>query len=729
MILCFVLAIAIIKVHGQTDTLICDYADRDTIEFEHLPWFGNNAYLDGFLDSIGYGANRIVGPNQVRFHVPVKFWVYRNNAGIGGPDVRDLRNYIDNLNRFYNIDNNTLIGFYMKCEIGFIDDDTHLDVGDVEGWGLIINNKEAGCINIHITNTLTSTALGVSYRARFFGVDGIFLDRRTYTTPAFASTIAHEVGHYFELYHTHQYFDKGKCRKEAIDRNRTWPSIMVCPLNGGGPSSQIMCEATGDGLSDTPADPELNSNNSCVFGLTGTDHWGDHYETPPTGSLVPDTRNIMSYNGDRACRVVFSRRQIGVLLWSIYNGKSKSNRAAWQDAKGEYDEYEMDNFSDVARPIALGVIQERNFNQQYNGGGSWGQCDVDWVTFTPACSGTLNVTTSAIAGRTNANTRLTLFNNALTQLAQNDNISGTNLFSTISWPFTAGQNYFIRVENMSVNTTGYYTLQVGNPFINTLSISGNDNLCPSGSYSVTGLPTGATVSWSASPSNIVSFSCTNCLQPTISRVANGTVTITATASVTVCGTVFTRQVSKPVNVGGYNSSDYPVSGPSSACSNAEVYFNTNTLPGATDYAWFWPNDWSYVSGNHTPNLTLRTGVYNGLVGVRVANACDAGGSPGVIWVVVNECGGGWGFMVSPNPGKGKVNITTVKKENQSVQEFSQTKIYNVKVYDQSGTIRKQYNYSGGITSTSINLSDLVAGIYLVQAFNGISWVSQQVIKQ
>lgn len=166
------------------DTLDCDAPDQDTTEFKQLPWFDNNDYLENFLDSIGYPAagpqNRIIGPDRVRYHVPIKFWVYRNSAGVGGPNQVQLQNYIDNLNRFYNVDNNTLIGFYMKCDVGFIDNDDHLDVGDSEAWGLIQSHKEQGCINIHVTNQLSGNASGVSYRARFFGVDGIFLSAATY---------------------------------------------------------------------------------------------------------------------------------------------------------------------------------------------------------------------------------------------------------------------------------------------------------------------------------------------------------------------------------------------------------------------------------------------------------------------------------------------------------------------------------------------------------------------
>ena len=52
----------------SNDTLLCDKTDRDTSEFENLPWFGNNDYLENFLDSIGYpaggGGFRIVGPDR-----------------------------------------------------------------------------------------------------------------------------------------------------------------------------------------------------------------------------------------------------------------------------------------------------------------------------------------------------------------------------------------------------------------------------------------------------------------------------------------------------------------------------------------------------------------------------------------------------------------------------------------------------------------------------------------
>ena len=93
-----------------------DAPDRDSTEAEALPWFGNNQYLLNLLDSIGYNntsGNRIITSDIAKYKVPIKFWVYRRSDGTGGANLRDLRNYIDNLNRIFNVDNRTLIGFYL----------------------------------------------------------------------------------------------------------------------------------------------------------------------------------------------------------------------------------------------------------------------------------------------------------------------------------------------------------------------------------------------------------------------------------------------------------------------------------------------------------------------------------------------------------------------------------------------------------------------------------------
>jgi hypothetical protein len=261
-----------------------------------------------------------------------------------------------------------------------------------------------------------------------------------------------------------------------------------------------------------------------------------------------------------------------------------------------------------------------------------------------------------------------------------------------------------------------------------ITVSGPTTLCNTPLiYTLNNPPAGTIRTWSAIPTGIVTIApSADGTTATVTRNGSGFFTLQVTISGANCGSLVVN--SSSIRSGGYGSGDYPVSGPSSSCPNQYVYFSTNTLAGATDYAWFWPGDWTYVSGNHTPYLALRTGTNSGSVGVRVANACDAGGSPGMKFVQVYNCGG-FSFSASPNPSTGKVTITTSQMQIQSEQQSVQTKIYQIKILNQTGIIQKQYSYPGGITSTTISLSNLVAGIYFIQAFNGSVWSSQQVIKQ
>ena len=139
--------------------------------------------------------------------------------------------------------------------------------------------------------------------------------------------------------------------------------------------------------------------------------------------------------------------------------------------------------------------------------------------------------------------------------------------------------------------------------------------------------------------------------------------------------------------------------------------------------------WTYVSGQNTPSLTLITGSATGnyQVGVRVANACDAGGSYAIKNTFVNSCGG-FSFTASPNPSTGSINIA-VSSESLATGSENGNKIYKIKVIDQVGNIKKQFNYPSGVTSTIINISNLNQGIYILQAYNGSVWSSQQVFKE
>lgn len=91
-----------------------------------------------------------------------------------------------------------------------------------------------------------------------------------------ASTVIHELGHYFNLEHT---FEK---------------------KNGAELVNGSNCATAGDGLCDTPADPYIHPSNAalyvntnCNFIFQSKDANGDYYD--------PDVSNIMSYYGNCVC--------------------------------------------------------------------------------------------------------------------------------------------------------------------------------------------------------------------------------------------------------------------------------------------------------------------------------------------------------------------------------------------------------------------------------------------
>ncbi len=113
------------------------------------------------------------------------------------------------------------------------------------------------------------------------------------------STLPHEMGHCLGLYHTHH----GTIYEEGSDDTNQ------CAEFVDGSNSSIC----GDYISDTPADPNRWSNNSCSYIGTGVDGHGDSY--------TPNASNYMSY-AHKPCRTLFSDLQIDRMKLFINNTPS-----------------------------------------------------------------------------------------------------------------------------------------------------------------------------------------------------------------------------------------------------------------------------------------------------------------------------------------------------------------------------------------------------------------------
>lgn len=312
------------------------------------------------------------------------------------------------------------------------------------------------------------------------------------------------------------------------------------------------------------------------------------------------------------------------------------------------------------------------------------------------------------------------------------NLSNRNLVRTGETPFQSyhGDNInhdhitftpenvvYVKSELNRQSSPSPYPIQI---------ISGYEPICTNtATYGIANLPANSTVCWGATPTNVVAINPTCGLQTTATRLNNGTATLTA--NITLC-TGETYVATKSIRVGGYSSSDYPISGPSTVGCGQYVYYNTNELPGATYYNWGWPSEWQYVSGQGSRFLTLYVPSYvqyGGAVTVRVANACDAGGSPAFLYVQVN-CWGGYFYSVAPNPASSEVNVSVKEEtENKAAKDATITEVI---IYDQQGNVKKQQKYNK-LKKASLNISNLPTGMYIIEITDGQRKERQQLSVQ
>jgi PKD-like domain/Pregnancy-associated plasma protein-A len=283
---------------------------------------------------------------------------------------------------------------------------------------------------------------------------------------------------------------------------------------------------------------------------------------------------------------------------------------------------------------------------------------------------------------------------------------------------------------MTIHTSGQVTRMfsiISNSSLlqNTLymRLIGPSPLCNSGDYSVSNLPSGATIVWSSS-SNISKVSQGNPSPCTFQKYSNGNGSINA-AVTTTCGTT---NLSLPVHTGPYSSSDYPISGPSSAACNSYVYYSIPSLSGVTSINWTWPSGWTYSSGQNSANLAMRTNTSGGAVMVGVNNTCGQSGSYAYKYTMVN-CG--YSLIVTPNPASNNVIVTIPEVQTNSNDttsslnsyssinaiETDKVIFYKVSIIDKLGII--YYSVNKFDKSFTISVSDLKNGNYIIIVDDGV----------
>lgn len=259
------------------------------------------------------------------------------------------------------------------------------------------------------------------------------------------------------------------------------------------------------------------------------------------------------------------------------------------------------------------------------------------------------------------------------------------------------------------------------------TISGDASVCTtSNPYSIPNLPAGSTVSWSATPNNLVQFSCNPCSQTTLTSTGNGIITLTATVT-NSCGSIIT--LTKPnIAVGApVTSISYSMNG---GCNGTYQTWSLNATSTTSVSSWLWtvdnPSSGSWYIYNPNSPSTFVDVSGGGGISVTATNSC---GSTRNGVTIYSNCGHYSPITASPNPATNNVTIAITNSPNASPSNNKKAMIYQLRVIDQNGNVKKQYNYSSGIINTTISMSGLISGAYTIQAYDGAVWNSVKVIKQ
>jgi hypothetical protein len=222
-------------------------------------------------------------------NIPVQHHIVRQSNGNGGLNQNHIDDIMTIMNNYYS---NSDVQFYNCDSINYIDVDNfhnfHKNYEDI----LCETYDVLNVINIYYFNSITTwSGTAICGYSRFPpSVDRVFMDNSCALN---GSTLSHELGHYFSLYHTHGPTNSGTTTELVNGSN---------------------CATEGDELCDTPADPNLSGvvNSNCEYTDSITDLNGDVYK--------PDTSNIMSYSL-KPCRNSLSLQQYNRINFSAINDR------------------------------------------------------------------------------------------------------------------------------------------------------------------------------------------------------------------------------------------------------------------------------------------------------------------------------------------------------------------------------------------------------------------------
>ena len=250
-------------------------------------------------------------------------------------------------------------------------------------------------------------------------------------------------------------------------------------------------------------------------------------------------------------------------------------------------------------------------------------------------------------------------------------------------------------------------IQVTTP-VNLFEIAGDDIVCTTSTpYSITNLPSGATVTWSASPEGKVSLTRNGNLV-TLDKIGDGLFFLRASINNNGC----ISTTSKSINAGG-NGYQMQINGSNYVQCGDYVSYQVANAAGLA-YNWTFPSDWNYAQGQGSSVLYVQLPYYgasSGDVNVTIYDGCNYYYSS--LYVQAN-CGGYY-YTVGPNPSSSTVTISA--KETTAKGERIDKNISELNIYDKLGNLKKRQKFNR-LKRATIDVSDLKQDIYILEIVDG-----------
>ena len=304
---------------GQ-DQLREEYFSQATQQ-EKEQWINDSRLANKSISNLVYRKQSI--------DIPIHVYVIRKSNGKGGSTENELMRGLEVLNQDYS---STPYQFYYH-EIEYINSDQYFVIlNDSEANSLYSQYNNSDALNMYVSGYLKQGFNGFARFPWTSNSNAFFFTHHAINTAIYA----HEIGHYFGLFHTHETFQG----TEFVDGTN--------------------CSSAGDLLCDTPADPlitAVNIDSTCMYTGNVTDPKGDSYS--------PEPRNIMSY-ARMECRDLFTSDQIGRMnfYYDNYRASELGNLSEFvpQNSCAAFDDDDADgvcNANDVC-PESFDVDMDSN---------------------------------------------------------------------------------------------------------------------------------------------------------------------------------------------------------------------------------------------------------------------------------------------------------------------------------------------------------------------------------